>query len=59
MIAEAEVPAIEAPLDFVPRRAEVTFDLPGDAAGNLRVVVDPTGEIAEITEDNNHLALHL
>ncbi len=59
MIAEAEVPAIEAPLDFVPRRAEVTFDLPGDAAGNLRVVVDPTGEIAEIAEDNNHLALHL
>ncbi len=59
LLGEAEVPAIEAPLDFVPRTAEVSFKLAGNVTGDLRVVVDPSDEVAEIAEENNALDVAL
>ncbi len=55
VIAEAPVPAIAAPLDFLPKTAQVSFDLPEGAAGELTVTIDAEGAVAEVTELNNTL----
>ena len=55
VVAEAAVPPIEAPLDLVPRTAKVSFVVPDEVRGRLRVVLDPDDEVAEITDSNNSL----
>jgi len=54
-IAEASIPAIAAPLDLLPRTAEVSFVVPDSVKGELRIVIDSDNEVAEITELNNTL----
>ncbi|MBM3473195.1 MAG: hypothetical protein FJX75_08015 [Armatimonadetes bacterium] len=51
VLAEAEVPAMEAPLDLKPRTAEVTVRV--RPTGEWRVVLDPKDEVREVTEVNN------
>ena len=53
VVARAELPAIEAPADCLPRTATVRLE----AAGASRVVLDPGGRLPEITEVNNLLDL--
>ncbi|MEA3399833.1 MAG: CARDB domain-containing protein [Armatimonadota bacterium] len=53
VIAEADVPAIAAPLDFQPKTGEVSFDLPENPEDEMTVTIDAGGEVAEITELNN------
>ncbi len=57
IIAEALVPPLAAPLDFLPRTAQVSFDLPDDVAGELTVVIDADHAVAEITKLNNTLTI--
>ncbi|MFP4248741.1 MAG: LamG-like jellyroll fold domain-containing protein [Armatimonadota bacterium] len=59
VIAEAQVPTIPAPLDFQPKIAEVSFDLPAGATGEMTVMLDAEGAIAEITEVNNAMAVEV
>jgi len=48
-VARETIEAIEAPLDLLPRRVEVSLAArPGD-----RIVIDPDGTIPEISEENN------
>jgi hypothetical protein len=55
-IASRTVPALDAPLDLVPRYVALRFDQarPGD-----RLAVDPADRIPEIAEHNNGLVLSL
>ena len=57
MLAEAAVPALEAPLDLQPRTAQVNVKLPAEPAAGWSVMVDPGDAIKEITETNNRAAL--
>jgi predicted NUDIX family NTP pyrophosphohydrolase len=58
VIATAAVPAIDAPLDLVPKTARVTIDVPaGTATEGLRVVIDPHNAVREITRRNNVVRL--
>ncbi|MFW6156220.1 MAG: CARDB domain-containing protein, partial [Armatimonadota bacterium] len=59
VIAEAQVPAIEPPLDFEPKTAEVAFDLPDGATGEMTVTIDAENAIDEITELNNSIIIEL
>lgn len=52
MVGEREIPGLDAPVDFVPKKTVVTFeDVPVSAM--LRVIVDPENAIDEILEENN------
>ena len=51
VLAETPVPALEAPLDLLPRRVEVT--LPHDGSSPVTVVLDPAGTLDQITLDND------
>ena len=57
VIAEAQVPAIAAPLDFQPKTAEVSFELPAEATGEMVVTLDAAGALPEITKLNNSLTV--
>lgn len=59
VVAEADVPALAAPLDFLPKTAEVSFALPAGAAGPAAVTIDADGAVGEITELNNALSVAL
>jgi len=55
-VQEKTIALLDAPTDYVAKRATVTFtDIPRSLA--LRVVVDPDNEIAEILEENNEAAV--
>ena len=52
-IASALVPALEPPLDLVPRWVDITLDIPaGTDLSNWTVEVDPDKEITQITRLN-------
>lgn len=52
LVQEKVIPAIDAPTDFIPKRAQIVFsDIPFSL--NLRVVIDPKNKIREILKDNN------
>lgn len=59
VIAEAQVPAVDPPLDFLPKTAEVSFDLPDGASGDMTIAIDTANAIEEITEVNNALNVHI
>jgi len=57
-IAEAAVTALEAPLDFEPKTATVTLQIPdGMRAAGLTVAIDSAEKIEEITERNNRIVI--
>ncbi|MFO8080756.1 MAG: LamG-like jellyroll fold domain-containing protein [Armatimonadota bacterium] len=58
-IAEAQVPAIPAPLDFQPKKADVSFELPANASGEMTVTLDSADIIAEVTEINNAMVVEV
>jgi hypothetical protein len=58
IIAQAQVPAIDPPLDFKPKTVEVSFDLPENAEGEMAVTVDARDAVPEITELNNTIVVH-
>ncbi len=58
-IAEAQVPALVAPLDFLPKTAEVSFALPAGVTGELTVTLDAGNTVPEITELNNTLSVRM
>jgi hypothetical protein len=51
VLAEADVPPIEVPLDLKPRRVEV--EVRAKLTGEWRVVLDPKDEVREVTAANN------
>jgi len=51
VLAEAEVPALEAPLDLRPRTVEVSVEV--TLGEGWSVLLDPGNEVVEITEANN------
>lgn len=53
VVGEAQVPALEAPLDLKPRTATVTIPLTGRSQPGWRVLLDADNTVAEITEVNN------
>jgi len=55
-LAEQSIATLDAPTDFVAKRAELTFRNITDT-GNLRVIVDPDNTIREILEENNERKL--
>ena len=57
VIAEAQVPAIAAPLDFLPKTAEVSFQLPAGMGDGMLVTLDAGDTVPEITKLNNTLNL--
>lgn len=57
-VSEVTVPALEAPLDFVPRTVQIRFDLPAETvSGALTVAIDTDDTVAEITERNNTMTI--
>ncbi len=57
-ITTAVVPAMEAPLDLVPRWVDVTMEVPaGTDLGNVTVEVDPDKKITQITRLNTKVKL--
>ena len=57
MIASARVSAIKAPVDFVPKTADVVLAIPSGAKlDGAKVVIDPEGALKEITTINNTAA---
>ncbi len=57
-LATAQVPAMAAPVDLIPKTVEVLLTLPTDAArAGLTVEIDPDGRLEEITRLNNALKL--
>ena len=55
--ATAPVPALKAPLDLVPKTAEVTLALPAEGWRNGSVTVEMSGDGPEITLKNNRVDL--
>lgn len=56
-MAQAQVPALPAPLDLAPSTVEVRLPLPSARAHGLRVVIDPEEKVPEITRLNNALSV--
>ncbi|HWL54635.1 MAG TPA: hypothetical protein VNQ90_19500 [Chthoniobacteraceae bacterium] len=54
VLSTAAVPPLEAPLDLLPRRTSLSLRLPREAA---EVVIDPAGDVPDITRENNRLLL--
>lgn len=53
LVATAPVPALEAPLDLLPSRTEVTLSVPGGTdLSRGSVQIDPEGKIKQITRRN-------
>ncbi len=57
-MAAKRMPPLAAPLDFQPRTVIIEFDAVEQPA-DLRIVLDPDNEIAEITEASNALGAAL
>ena len=57
-VATADVPALKAPTDLMPKRVTVTLDLPAGARlEGASVLLDPAGSLKEITRVNNRVKL--
>ena len=57
-ISEAQIPALKAPVDMIPKTAEVTLSLPsGVSVKGLRLMIDPQDKLEEMYESNNTLTL--
>jgi hypothetical protein len=54
VLASTVIPRLEAPLDLMPKTAEVSLPASADAA---TVVLDPQHKLTEITEANNTMSL--
>ncbi|MDA2927342.1 LamG domain-containing protein [Acidobacteria bacterium AH-259-G07] len=58
-VASSRVPALEAPLDLLPKTAEVNLQIPvGRDLRGYVVRIDPEDGIHEITNQNNSVVLH-
>ncbi len=58
VIAETEIPALDAPLDFKPKTATVTLAIPaGTKPAGLSVSIDNAEKILEITKRNNRITV--
>ena len=57
LLGRIDKEALEPPHDLLPKTAEVRIPL-ADALAPIRVFLDPTDAIAEITEANNDVELH-
>ena len=55
-VSSSRVPALEAPLDLLPKTAEVVLQATADMTG-YEVRIDPQDEIEEITNRNNSVVL--
>jgi hypothetical protein len=59
-LSEITVPEIKAPLDLIPKTAEVTLTVPnGTNLNSLSIQIDPQEILTEITRDNNIIKLNL
>ena len=57
-ISTAAVPALKAPLDFIPKTADVILTVPaGTDLSECSVQLDPDRKITEITKRNNTLII--
>ena len=57
-LATADVPALKAPLDLMPKTAQVTLEVPVDAElKGAKVTVECGGDVPEITLMNNSVTL--
>jgi hypothetical protein len=57
-LATADIPSLEAPLDFLPKTVDVTLTASSAAAlEGAKVVLDPDGKLEEITEMNNEVCV--
>ncbi|MBQ9400226.1 MAG: hypothetical protein IJU27_06265 [Bacteroidales bacterium] len=58
VVASVKVPALKAPVDLLPKTAQVTLTAPaGVSLSGLRVVIDPEDAMEEIYESNNSIKL--
>jgi len=58
VLAQTIVPVLEAPLDFEPKTATVTLDIPSGASlRGASVTIDPDGDLTEITAMNNTVVM--
>jgi hypothetical protein len=58
VVASTVIPPLPAPVDLFPRTAEVTLPLPrGTKTAGGSVVIDPDGQLLEITTGNNAVEL--
>lgn len=58
VLSSALVPAIKAPLDLMPKTADVTIQVPeGKSLSGCEVCVDPDEELTEITRLNNSVVI--
>ncbi len=59
VIASVSVPSIQAPLDLMPKYADVTLTIPpGANLNNCSIQIDPDHTLNEITITNNNIDLH-
>jgi len=57
-ITAVHVPVLKAPLDYIPKTAELTLHVPaGTKLSGCSVCIDPEKNIAEITKRNNHVQI--
>ena len=56
-IAEKSISHLDSARDFVPKHADVRFDIPVDKTGTLEFIVDPQNTIEEIFEENNRMTV--
>jgi Concanavalin A-like lectin/glucanases superfamily len=57
-LATAAIPVIEAPLDLIPRTAEVAIRAPRDLSlSGFSVLIDPEKRLKEITAQNNRVVI--
>lgn len=57
-ISEALIPALQAPLDMVPKTTKVSLALPAGArTQGMKVMIDPQDKLEEIYESNNFVIL--
>ena len=55
-VVTAQVPALKAPVDLLPKTAQVTLTVPaGVSLDGCRVVLDPDRKLTEITRRNNEV----
>ena len=58
IIATVAIPALNAPLDYQPKTAEVTLNAPsGTMLSGCSVTIDPDAKMTEITKRNNSVVL--
>jgi catechol 2,3-dioxygenase-like lactoylglutathione lyase family enzyme len=54
IVASVQVPEIQAPLDLLPKYADVTLSLPaGIDPGKCSIMIDPEEKLTEVTRANN------